>query len=85
VIIQVPIPFSSKHLFLALEEDYNDHEKVMLQVKDVPYGLVSQRMTTHKDYHKRNIDALNMIYQELPGLIGARHCIRDVESGCVIF
>jgi hypothetical protein len=86
IILQAVIPFSSKHVFLALEEDRLDHAEQVLQIDGIQYGIISRRLETHRGYGSRGPDALEAIYEALPGLIGLdAGILRDGAAGCIIY
>ena len=85
VVCKVPILYSSKSVFIALEEDRFDHDVQVMQFNDIPFGAVTQRNKNHPRYNDRGADALEIIYGAFPDLIGRDDVLRDPAAGCIIF
>lgn len=86
IILRLPVPFSSKHVFMALEEDRDDHKDHILSVDGVSYGLISQRTEEHPDYQTRGPDAFEAVYRALPQLAEIEvGVLRDSPTASIVF
>jgi hypothetical protein len=84
IVTRTPIPFTTKSVFMALEPDANDHDKVLAVYGGVPYGAIIQRTPAHKGYSTRGPDALQAVLDAYPNLVNDV-CLRDPSMGCYIY
>lgn len=83
---KIPIPYSSKHVWVALEEDHLDHDDQIVQIGDVAFGAISKRKPSHPRYQMRGPDAFETILDAFPGLKDIEYgLIRDGATASIIF